>query len=125
MRRRGLGGGARRRRERYACSRNSAHACLAPSYSRPVLFFPNPWPSRPLSRTPAHTCSLLRVLRFTQTSLYTVKSVLVLDTEGKRILAKYYGNDFATVKEQLAFEKNLFEKTKRYPGTRRRAARSQ
>ena len=51
--------------------------------------------------------------------------MLVLDTEGKRILAKYYGNDFATVKEQLAFEKNLFEKTKRYPGTRRRAARSQ
>ena len=55
-----------------------------------------------------------------QTTLYTFKAVLVLDTEGKRILAKYYGNDFATVKEQIAFEKNLFDKTKRNPGERAR-----
>jgi len=53
----------------------------------------------------------------TQTSLYTVKAVLVLDTEGKRVLGKYYGNDFPTTKDQFVFERNLFEKTKRVPGT--------
>ena len=51
-----------------------------------------------------------------QTSLYTVKAVIALDTEGKRVLAKYYGTDFVNVKDQFAFEKNLFDKTKRSPG---------
>jgi hypothetical protein len=46
-------------------------------------------------------------------SLYTVKSILVLDSEGKRIAAKYYSNDFPTTKEQLAFETGLFAKTNR------------
>jgi hypothetical protein len=46
-------------------------------------------------------------------SLYTIKGILILDAEGKRVAAKYYGNDFPTVKEQLAFEKNLFGKTHR------------
>mmetsp|Transcript_15016 Transcript_15016/g.21004 ORF Transcript_15016/g.21004 Transcript_15016/m.21004 type:complete len:174 (+) Transcript_15016:85-606(+) len=46
-------------------------------------------------------------------SLYTIKSVLVLDSEGKRICGKYYTNELATVKEQLQFEKLLFNKTYR------------
>jgi hypothetical protein len=74
--------------------------------------------------TPSHTPALTTA-GCPQTTLYTVKAVLVLDTEGKRVLAKYYGGEMATVKEQLAFEKNLFEKTKRYPGVRpRRAGRA-
>jgi len=73
---------------------------------------------------PAHCLNAYARLRslwcatlVTQTSLYTVKAVLVLDTEGKRILGKYYGNDFPTIKDQFIFERNLFEKTKRVPGT--------
>jgi len=46
-------------------------------------------------------------------SLYTIKSLLVLDSEGKRLCGKYYTKDYPTIKEQLAFEKNLFSKTHR------------
>ena len=50
-------------------------------------------------------------------SLYTTTGVLLLDGEGNRILAKYYGkNAYPTVKEQKAFEKGLFEKTRRASG---------
>ena len=50
--------------------------------------------------------------------------MLVLDTEGNRVLAKYYpqpkdasvpDSKFSSVKEQKAFEKGLWEKTKK-PG---------
>ncbi|KAL0267858.1 UNVERIFIED_CONTAM: hypothetical protein PYX00_010009 [Menopon gallinae] len=47
-------------------------------------------------------------------TLYTVKGMLVLDNDGNRILAKYYDkNVFPAVKDQKAFEKNLFNKTHR------------
>lgn len=40
--------------------------------------------------------------------------MLILDSEGNRILAKYYDkNVFPTTKEQKAYEKNLFSKTRR------------
>lgn len=40
--------------------------------------------------------------------------MLILDNDGNRILAKYYDkNVFPTVKEQKAYEKNLFNKTHR------------
>lgn len=44
------------------------------------------------------------------TSLYNVKSVVVLDAEGLRIAAKYYTDEFGSLKEQLEFEKDLFTK---------------
>ncbi|XP_053564536.1 coatomer subunit zeta-1-like [Bombina bombina] len=46
-------------------------------------------------------------------SLYTVKAVLILDNDGERLLAKYYDETYPTVKEQKAFEKNIFNKTHR------------
>lgn len=50
-------------------------------------------------------------------TLYTVKGMLILDMDGNRILAKYYDkNVFPTVKEQKAYEKNLFSKTHRANG---------
>lgn len=49
-------------------------------------------------------------------SLYSIKAVLLLDAEGNRVLAKYYGSDYTTLKEQKAFEKGLFDKTKRAQG---------
>ncbi|CAK8696918.1 coatomer subunit zeta-1-like [Clavelina lepadiformis] len=44
-------------------------------------------------------------------SLYTVKAILILDNDGERLLAKYYDDTYPTVREQKAFEKNLFNKT--------------
>ena len=64
-------------------------------------------------------------------SLYTVTALLILDSEGQRVLAKYYnpphpapgqhtggigtgeGSGLSTLKEQKAFEKSVHEKTKR------------
>ncbi|ETW74677.1 hypothetical protein HETIRDRAFT_412667 [Heterobasidion irregulare TC 32-1] len=61
-------------------------------------------------------------------SLYAVNAFVVIDSDGHRVLAKYYspkgqsylgGEDFNkglhTFKEQRAFEKGLFQKTKK-PG---------
>ncbi|XP_029451014.1 coatomer subunit zeta-1 isoform X2 [Rhinatrema bivittatum] len=46
-------------------------------------------------------------------SLYTVKAVLILDNDGDRLFAKYYDQTYPSVKEQKAFEKNIFNKTQR------------
>ncbi|KAF8645745.1 hypothetical protein AX16_007612 [Volvariella volvacea WC 439] len=57
-------------------------------------------------------------------SLYSINAFIILDTEGHRVLAKYYkpkshpngeSKAFATIKEQKAFEKGLWQKTKK-PG---------
>uniref|UniRef100_A0A8C3T7B0 Coatomer subunit zeta n=1 Tax=Chelydra serpentina TaxID=8475 RepID=A0A8C3T7B0_CHESE len=50
-------------------------------------------------------------------SLYTVKAVLILDNDGDRLFAKYYDDTYPTVKEQKAFEKNIFNKTHRTDST--------
>jgi hypothetical protein len=56
--------------------------------------------------------------------LYSISAFLVLDTDGNRVLAKYYSrpkdagvpeSKFSNVKDQKAFEKGLWEKTKK-PG---------
>ncbi|NXW59865.1 COPZ1 protein, partial [Eurystomus gularis] len=44
-------------------------------------------------------------------SLYTVKALLILDSLGQRLLAKYYDDTFPTAKEQVAFERSIFSKT--------------
>ncbi|KAK9717124.1 Golgi-to-ER vesicle coat component [Basidiobolus ranarum] len=52
-------------------------------------------------------------------TLYTTKALILLDSEGKRILAKYYkssSSDFPKLKDQHRFEKTLFEKTRRNNG---------
>ncbi|KAK4689104.1 coatomer subunit zeta, partial [Tremellales sp. Uapishka_1] len=72
-------------------------------------------------------------------SLYSVTALLILDSDGQRVLAKYYspphqtalntgiphdlgagpgapGSGLATLKEQKAFEKTVFEKTRRGGG---------
>uniref|UniRef100_A0A4W5Q4L8 Coatomer subunit zeta n=1 Tax=Hucho hucho TaxID=62062 RepID=A0A4W5Q4L8_9TELE len=46
-------------------------------------------------------------------SIYTVKAVLILDNDGERLYAKYYDDTYPSVKEQKAFEKNIFGKTHR------------
>ncbi|NXJ96983.1 COPZ1 protein, partial [Corythaixoides concolor] len=49
-------------------------------------------------------------------SLYTVKALLILDTFGQRLLAKYYDSTFPTAEERAAFERNIFSKTHRAGG---------
>ncbi|CAL1376555.1 unnamed protein product [Linum trigynum] len=41
----------------------------------------------------------------------TVKNILLLDSEGKRVAVKYYSDDWPTNNSKLAFEKALFTKT--------------
>jgi Vesicle coat complex COPI, zeta subunit len=54
------------------------------------------------------------MLTFQEASLYTIKGIAILDNDGHRLLAKYYDpNILSTVKDQKAFEKNLFNKTHR------------
>lgn len=56
-----------------------------------------------------NNCTILQ-----EPTLYTIKGMAILDNDGNRILAKYYDdNIFPTVKEQKAFEKNLFNRTHR------------
>ncbi|CAL5224815.1 g7564 [Coccomyxa viridis] len=42
-----------------------------------------------------------------------VKNMLLLDSDGKRIAVKYYGNDWPTVSSQANYEKSVFSKTNR------------
>ncbi|KIK61080.1 hypothetical protein GYMLUDRAFT_43184 [Collybiopsis luxurians FD-317 M1] len=60
-------------------------------------------------------------------SLYSINAFLILDTEGHRVLAKYYRpkshpqgesnmKNLPTLKEQKAFEKGLWQKTKKAGG---------
>ena len=47
-------------------------------------------------------------------SLYSVKAILVLDNDGKRLISKYYDNiTFPSKENQLNFESKLYEKTNR------------
>ena len=58
-------------------------------------------------------------------TLYTTTAFLIVDSDGQRVLAKYYrpkgsplsdAKGLANVKEQKAFEKGLWEKTKKAGG---------
>lgn len=83
--------------------------------------------SFPKNRSHVTGLLLFLLLRATCTmnlSLYSVNAFLILDTEGSRVLAKYYrpkshplgeSKEFLTLKEQKAFEKGLWQKTKK-PG---------
>ncbi|XP_021902928.1 coatomer subunit zeta-2-like isoform X2 [Carica papaya] len=41
----------------------------------------------------------------------SVKNILLLDSEGKRVAVKYYSDDWPTNSAKLAFEKYIFSKT--------------
>ena len=60
-------------------------------------------------------------------SLYSVKAVIILDSDGKRVLAKYYTNDLVIGtstagktgdqhhQRQQQFERQIHEKSKKQP----------
>ncbi|KAI5007250.1 coatomer subunit zeta-3-like [Hordeum vulgare subsp. vulgare] len=43
----------------------------------------------------------------------SVKNILVLDAEGKRVAVKYYADDWPSASSKMAFEKSLFVKTQK------------
>lgn len=57
-------------------------------------------------------------------TLYAVTAFIILDTDGNRVLSKYYRQEnnqssskgLANTKEQRAFEKGLWQKTKKSGG---------
>ena len=90
-----------------------------------VWFVSNRFASaQPLSRLISDQPSWLESTNTMNLSLYSVNAFLILDTEGHRVLAKYYRpkshprgepKGLLTLKEQRAFEKGLWQKTKK-PG---------
>lgn len=50
-------------------------------------------------------------LSYFQDSCPSIKNVLLLDSEGKRVAVKYYTDDWPTHAAKLAFEKSVFTKT--------------
>ncbi|KAJ8620807.1 coatomer subunit zeta-1-like protein [Cinnamomum micranthum f. kanehirae] len=43
----------------------------------------------------------------------SIKNILLLDSEGKRVAVKYYSDDWPTLSSKLAFEKSVFTKTQK------------
>ncbi|CBI35910.3 hypothetical protein VitviT2T_013204 [Vitis vinifera] len=43
----------------------------------------------------------------------SIKNILLLDSEGKRVAVKYYSDDWPTNAAKLAFEKSVFTKTQK------------
>lgn len=43
----------------------------------------------------------------------SVKNILLLDSEGKRVAVKYYSDDWPTNSAKEAFEKSVFNKTQK------------
>ncbi|KAK8940261.1 Coatomer subunit zeta-2 [Platanthera guangdongensis] len=48
-----------------------------------------------------------------QESCPSVKNILLLDSEGRRVAVKYYADDWPTHAAKLAFEKSVFTKTQK------------
>jgi hypothetical protein len=48
---------------------------------------------------------------FSKESCPSVKNILLLDSEGKRVAVKYFSDDWSSNASKLAFEKSVFTKT--------------
>ncbi|XP_002135504.2 coatomer subunit zeta-1 [Drosophila pseudoobscura] len=60
------------------------------------------------------TCKTRKQAKMDGFMMDIIKGMCIMDNDGNRILAKYYDkNILSTLKEQKAFEKNLFNKTHR------------
>lgn len=79
------------------------------------------WPVATSQFNPSHP---LRIEEMNLT-LYAITAFIILDTDGNRVLSKYYRQEnnpssskgLANTKEQRAFEKGLWQKTKKSGGT--------
>ncbi|CAL5439489.1 unnamed protein product [Camellia sinensis] len=67
-----------------------------------------PWTSIASSITKLSTMA-----NFYRDTCPTIKNILLLDSEGKRVAVKYYSDDWPTNSAKSAFEKSLFTKTQK------------
>ncbi|KAL3824466.1 hypothetical protein ACJIZ3_020495 [Penstemon smallii] len=67
------------------------------------------------SRPPSceHKCYGCMPCEPIQEACPTIKNILLLDSEGKRVAVKYYSDDWPTNNAKLAFEKSIFTKTQK------------
>lgn len=49
-------------------------------------------------------------------SLYTIKAMMIIDSDGNRLVSKYFDDQFPTIRDQKEFEKSLFKKTHKANG---------
>lgn len=56
---------------------------------------------------------MLDCMNFLRDSFPLIKSILLLDSEGKRVAVKYYSDEWPTNAAKLAFEKSVFTKTQK------------
>ncbi|KAF8907776.1 coatomer protein [Mucidula mucida] len=86
--------------------------------------FGQPLDHVPVSNLSPTFCSLAHLFSV-NLSLYSVNAFVLLDSEGHRVLAKYYrpkshpqgeSKDLLSLKDQKAFEKGLYQKTKKAGG---------
>lgn len=56
---------------------------------------------------------LTLLLYYIQESCPSIKNILLLDSEGKRVAVKYYSDDWPTNSAKEAFEKAVFTKTQK------------
>ncbi|MQM09362.1 hypothetical protein Taro_042234, partial [Colocasia esculenta] len=62
---------------------------------------------------PAAAGELSSALSFSMDFCPSIKNILLLDSEGKRVAVKYYTDDWPTLSAKLAFEKSVFTKTQK------------
>uniref|UniRef100_A0A0D9WHC8 Coatomer subunit zeta n=1 Tax=Leersia perrieri TaxID=77586 RepID=A0A0D9WHC8_9ORYZ len=72
-------------------------------------FSPNGDPLHPVCSSPPRRSTS----RFQMESCPSVKNILLLDSEGKRVAVKYYTDEWPTLSAKLAFEKSVFVKTQK------------
>ncbi|KAK6153585.1 hypothetical protein DH2020_013224 [Rehmannia glutinosa] len=60
-----------------------------------------------------HKCYGCRPCEAIQEACPTIKNILLLDSEGKRVAVKYYSDEWPTNSAKLAFEKSIFTKTQK------------
>ncbi|URE39435.1 hypothetical protein MUK42_06093 [Musa troglodytarum] len=70
---------------------------------------------RSLCTSPDRDAGVLRCLHelCLQDSCPSIKNILLLDSEGKRVAVKYYSDDWPSLSAKLAFEKSVFTKTQK------------
>lgn len=96
--------------------RATAPACPAPTWLRShSKAISAPWKARapPSTRTLLPATPHSELCYFLAGEVPAIKAILVVDADGKRILARYYSADWASAADETNFEKKLYDKTMR------------
>ncbi|CAN6217062.1 unnamed protein product, partial [Urochloa humidicola] len=87
-----------------------------PTFPRPRVRAPNSIPNREFqilrsSKGGRDRGGRHAMVDFSKESCPSVKNILLLDSEGKRVAVKYFSDDWLTNASKLAYEKSVFTKT--------------